>query len=116
MTCGARHRLRQWFPCDVEGEWSVGSELQFTFLHGEGEGLSDEELRGEVLTVDPPHLLEFRWSGSSVLNWSRRSTIPGLKPRRAHKPDVDGSTGGLSQLVCIHRSEPTLRILKMKLD
>ena len=56
-----RQLMRQWFPCDVEGDWKVGEELRFTFLHGEGKGLSDEELRGEVLTVDPPHHLEFRW-------------------------------------------------------
>ncbi len=56
-----RELLRQWFPCDVEGEWRVGAKLRFTFLHGEGEGLSDEELRGEVLKADPPHHLEFRW-------------------------------------------------------
>ncbi len=56
-----RELLRQWFPCDVEGEWKVGAELRFIFLHGEDEGLSEEELRGEVLTVEPPSYLEFRW-------------------------------------------------------
>lgn len=61
-----RKLLRQWFPCDVEGEWKVGSPLRFTFLHGEGEGLSEEDLRGEVLTVDPPRLLEFRWGDSRL--------------------------------------------------
>ncbi len=61
-----RELLRQWFPCDVEGEWTVGSELRFIFLHGEGEGLSEEELRGEVLAVDPHRLLEFRWGSSHL--------------------------------------------------
>lgn len=56
-----RDLLNQWFPCDVEGEWKVGSELRFNFLHGEGEGLPEEELRGEVLVLDPPRLLEYRW-------------------------------------------------------
>ncbi len=56
-----RELLRQWFPCDVEGEWKVGKDLRYTFLHGEGAGLSEEELRGEVLTVDPLRLLEFSW-------------------------------------------------------
>ena len=56
-----RELLKQWFPCDVEGEWKVGAELRFTFLHGEGDGLSDDELRGEVFAVDPPSHLEFRW-------------------------------------------------------
>lgn len=61
-----RELLKQWFPCDVAGEWKVGAELRFTFLHGEGEGLPEEDLRGEVLAVDPPRLLEFRW-GTHVL-------------------------------------------------
>ncbi len=61
-----RELLKQWFPCDVEGEWKVGAELRFTFLRGEGEGLSEEEMRGEVLAVDRPRLLEFRW-GSSLI-------------------------------------------------
>ncbi len=54
-----RDFLNQWFPCDVEGEWKVGSELRFNFLHGEGEGLPEEDLRGEVLVLDPPRLLEY---------------------------------------------------------
>ena len=61
-----RELLKQWFPCDIEGEWKVGAELRFVFLHGEGEGLPEDELRGEVLAVEPPRLLEFRW-GKSLL-------------------------------------------------
>ena len=56
-----RELLKQWFPCDIEGEWVVGAKLKFHFLHGEGEGLSEEELSGEVLAVEPPRRLEFRW-------------------------------------------------------
>ena len=56
-----RELLKQWFPCDVEGEWEVGAELRFAFLHDEGEGLSEEDRLGEVLAVEPPRLLEFRW-------------------------------------------------------
>jgi len=63
-----RELLKRWFPCDVEGEWTVGAELRFEFLHGEGEGLADEELRGEVLTVEEPRFLEFRW-GTHVLTY-----------------------------------------------
>ena len=46
---------------DVLGEWKVGEGLQFEFQHGEGDGLPEEDLRGEVLAVDPPKLLEFSW-------------------------------------------------------
>ena len=56
-----RELLKQWWPADVIGEWRVGAALEFVFQHGEGEGLPEEELRGEVLTVDPPRLLEFSW-------------------------------------------------------
>ena len=56
-----RELLKQWFPCDVEGVWEVGAPLRFIFLHGEGEGLPDEDHHGEVLAVDEPRLLAFRW-------------------------------------------------------
>ena len=56
-----RDLIVQWFPCDVEGGWKAGDELKFTFLHGEGEGLPEEAMRGEVLIADEPHTLEFRW-------------------------------------------------------
>ena len=58
--------LHQWFPAHVIGEWQVGAELRFEFQHGEGDGLSEEELRGEVLAVEPERLLEFRW-GTHIL-------------------------------------------------
>lgn len=61
-----RELLKQWFPCDVEGEWKVGAKLRFTFLHGEAEGLSEDDLRGQVVTVDPPRLLEFLWGGHLI--------------------------------------------------
>jgi len=58
--------LHQWFPAHVIGEWKVGAELRFEFQHGEGDQLSEEELRGEVLAVEPERLLEFRW-GKHIL-------------------------------------------------
>jgi uncharacterized protein YndB with AHSA1/START domain len=61
-----REYLHQWFPAHVIGEWRVGEELRFEFQHGEGDELSEEELRGEVLTVEPERLLEFRW-GKHIL-------------------------------------------------
>jgi uncharacterized protein YndB with AHSA1/START domain len=56
-----RALIKQWFPTDIEGEWTVGAPLRFTFLNGEGEGVPDEDMRGKVLTVDAPTLLEFTW-------------------------------------------------------
>lgn len=58
--------LHQWFPAHVIGEWTVGAQLRFEFQHGEGDGLSEEEMRGEVLAVEPERLLEFSW-GPSIL-------------------------------------------------
>ena len=56
-----RNLIVQWFPCDIVGEWKVGETLQFVFQPGQHEGLTEEELRGEVLTVEPCQLLEFTW-------------------------------------------------------
>ncbi|MEM7261139.1 MAG: hypothetical protein AAF488_04050, partial [Planctomycetota bacterium] len=53
--------------CDIEGEWTEGSRLKFTFLNGEGSGLTEEELSGEVLRATPPQLLEFTWGVYSYL-------------------------------------------------
>jgi uncharacterized protein YndB with AHSA1/START domain len=56
-----RELIKQWFPCDIEGEWKVGAPLRFEFLHGEGEGLREEDMLGQVLAIDPPRTLEFSW-------------------------------------------------------
>lgn len=61
-----RELLKQWFPADIEGAWEVGAKLTFAFLHGEGEGLPEEDLLGEVLEVDPPRLLVFRWGKHTI--------------------------------------------------
>ena len=58
--------LHQWFPAHVIGEWNVGAKLRFEFQHGEGDGLSEEELSGKVLAVEPERLLEFSW-GTHIL-------------------------------------------------
>ena len=58
-----RELLQRWFPSDVEGDWTTGAKLRFTFESGES-----EPIEGEVLTVEPPRLLEFRW-GDSILRY-----------------------------------------------
>jgi uncharacterized protein YndB with AHSA1/START domain len=50
--------LDTWFPQRVRGEWLVGAALTFS-----GDGY---ELGGEVLSYEPPRLLEFRW-GADVI-------------------------------------------------
>lgn len=80
-----REFLRQWFPADVHGVWEVGAPLRFEFLHGEDKGLSDEELRGEVLQVEPERLLEFSW-GEGII-------------RCELEPDGEGTRLRLSELM-----------------
>ena len=87
------HLLEQWFPAHVQGEWSVGAELRFKFMHGEGEGLSDEELRGEVLSVDEPRLLEFRW-GTHLLRFELTPDGTGCRFRRSDREAEKGPRAG----------------------
>lgn len=56
-----RELLKQWFPCDVIGDWKVGAKLRFVFPPAQAEGIADEDLHGEVLAVDEPQRLEFIW-------------------------------------------------------
>ena len=53
--------LAQWFPARVDGAWIVGTPLRFTFPPGAAPDLPEEDLRGHVLAVEPPRLLEFQW-------------------------------------------------------
>jgi uncharacterized protein YndB with AHSA1/START domain len=48
--------LAAWFPADIEGERVAGAHLRFVFRQNEG-----PDQRGELLTYDPPKLLEFTW-------------------------------------------------------
>jgi uncharacterized protein YndB with AHSA1/START domain len=55
-----REQLRAWFPCDVivaGGEWRVGATISFPFPPE----VIDMTLIGEVLAVDEPRELVFRW-------------------------------------------------------
>ena len=73
----------------------MGAPLEFAFRHGEGDGLSEEELRGEVLRLEPERLLEFRWGkhvlrcelvaeeGGCVLHFSETLDDPSWAARNA---------------------------------
>lgn len=50
--------LKAWFPTGIEGEWRVGARLNFPSEYGNSQG--------EVIAVEPPRLLEFRW-GTDVI-------------------------------------------------
>lgn len=63
-----RDLLTKWFPSDVAGEWTPGAELRFLFDPAQSEGLDEADLRGKVLSVEPPRLLEYAW-GKSVLRF-----------------------------------------------
>lgn len=58
--------LAVWFPARIDGERVTGAPLRFTFP---GQiALSDEAeaLEGEMLVVDPPTLLVFRWEDETL--------------------------------------------------
>jgi uncharacterized protein YndB with AHSA1/START domain len=56
--------LAAWFPTDIEGERAAGATLRFVFRNGEGPTID-----GEMLTYDPPSLLEFRWGNDETLRF-----------------------------------------------
>lgn len=58
--------LAAWFPTTVDGDRAVGAKLRFTFPDGEA-----PPLEGEMLSCDPPSLLEFRF-GDDVLRFEVR--------------------------------------------
>lgn len=49
--------LGAWFPTTVEGEWAAGASLHFSFRESEGEPFD-----GQMLSFDPPALMELRWA------------------------------------------------------
>jgi uncharacterized protein YndB with AHSA1/START domain len=50
--------LAAWFPSTVEGELTAGTRLRFSFRD-----LTSPPMDGEVISCDPPRLLEFDWGG-----------------------------------------------------
>jgi uncharacterized protein YndB with AHSA1/START domain len=49
--------LAGWFPTTIEGTRAVGAALHFSFRESEGEPFD-----GEMLTFEPPSLMELRWA------------------------------------------------------
>lgn len=56
--------LTAWFPTDIEGERKEGAALHFVFRKGEGEPFD-----GEMLVVDEPSVLAFRWGPDDTLRF-----------------------------------------------
>src|ERR1700728_1696173 len=62
-----REELRSWFPCDVivdGGRWVVGASISFPFPPD----VIDMTLTGDVVEVDEPTRLAFRW-GDEILRF-----------------------------------------------
>ncbi len=53
--------LAAWFPQRISGDWQPGARLVFSSREGLG-----PDFEGEVLTVEPPSVLEFTW-GTDVI-------------------------------------------------
>lgn len=63
--------LSKWWPCDIVGDRRAGAPLQMPFwpIVVEKYGpFEDVSLPGEMLTWDPPKVLEYRWD-TEVLRW-----------------------------------------------
>ena len=65
--------LAAWFPAEMQGERAAGAQLRF--VHRDGRGPTVD---GEMITYDPPSVLEFRWGADETLRFEVR-------------PDGDGS-------------------------
>jgi uncharacterized protein YndB with AHSA1/START domain len=54
--------LATWFPSEINGERATGAPLRFVFPGG------GPTVDGEMITYDPPSVLEYRW-GSETLRY-----------------------------------------------
>ena len=92
-----REMLKQWFPCEVVGNWTVGAKLEFIFPPEQAEGIPDEDLHGEVLAVDEPRLLELRWDATT----NRRNSFS--RPIYSAEPDFVRNRSRLLANSCLSR-------------
>jgi len=81
-----RDLLKQWFPCDVVGDWRVGAELDFIFPPETPAEVPEEDLHGKVLAVDEPRLLTFLW-GSHTLEFELKPDGEGCQFRLSESFD-----------------------------
>jgi len=56
-------QLAAWFPTTIEGERAPGARLRFSFPNNEA-----PPFEGEMITYDPPSILEFLW-GEDVIRF-----------------------------------------------
>ncbi len=59
--------LAAWYPTDIEGERRAGAPLRFVFRSGKGPTID-----GEMITWEPPSVLEFRWGDDETLRFELR--------------------------------------------
>ena len=94
--------LAEWFPDTIEViEWSVGAPLRFGAKPEVGGGFE-----GEVLSVEPPALLAFRW-GTDVLRFELEPTAQGTRLTLFDAIDDVGKAArdGAGWHVCLDRLE-----------
>jgi uncharacterized protein YndB with AHSA1/START domain len=60
-------QLAVWFPTTIEGERAPGARLRFAHR-----GDAAPAIDGEMLSYDPPRLLELRWGGEETLSFELR--------------------------------------------
>ena len=69
-----RDELNEWFPDDVDTDWTIGAPIVFTFRNNEMEPMT-----GTVLEVDEPRVLSFTW-GPETLRFELTARADGGRP------------------------------------
>jgi uncharacterized protein YndB with AHSA1/START domain len=63
--------LEAWFPTTMEGDRAAGAPLKFSFRADEAPPMD-----GEMITYEPPSVLEFKW-GEDILRFELQPTEDG---------------------------------------
>ena len=64
--------LAAWFPTQIYGQRAAGAALRFVFPNGEAPTLD-----GEMLSYEPPTVLEFRWGNDETLRFELQADAGG---------------------------------------